>query len=122
MRLALCFGRGEQRRRLRRLSVAAWITAFVSNGLFAQNSNGLLAQKTLTWDDAKREFEATNPTLLASRVGVQESRAQEITAYLRPNPEFTASVDQLNPFTGNPYRPLGFALPLVSVSYLVERQ
>jgi cobalt-zinc-cadmium efflux system outer membrane protein len=114
MRVALCFGRGVLRRRLRRLWIAACIAAFVSNSLFAQ--------KTLTWDDAKREFEAANPTLLAARVGVQESRAQQITAYLRANPDLTISVDQLNPFSGNPYRPLGFTLPLVSGSYLIERQ
>jgi cobalt-zinc-cadmium efflux system outer membrane protein len=102
------------RRRLRCLSIVVWIAVCMASRLFAQ--------KTLTWEDAKREFEAANPSLRAARIGVQESRAQEITAYLRPNPELTMSVDQLNPFTRNPYRPLTFALPFVSGSYLVERQ
>jgi len=30
-------------------------------------------------------------------------------------------MDQLQPFTGNPYRPLTFALPLISLNYLHER-
>jgi cobalt-zinc-cadmium efflux system outer membrane protein len=41
---------------------------------------------------------------------------------LRPNPDFTSLLDQVAPFNGNPYRPLGVALPLVSFSYLHERQ
>jgi outer membrane protein, heavy metal efflux system len=31
-------------------------------------------------------------------------------------------VDQITPFTGNPYRPFEFYLPFASVSYLVERR
>jgi cobalt-zinc-cadmium efflux system outer membrane protein len=85
-------------------------------------STGAWAQKTLTWDEAKREFEATNPNLRASRIGVQEARADEITAHLRPNPDLTVLVDQITPFTANPYRPFAFYLPLASGSYLVERR
>jgi cobalt-zinc-cadmium efflux system outer membrane protein len=80
------------------------------------------SQKTLTWDDAKRELEAANPSLQAARIGIQESRAEEITAFLRPNPDLTVSVDQIDPFTTNPYRPFTNALPFVSSSYLVERR
>jgi cobalt-zinc-cadmium efflux system outer membrane protein len=83
---------------------------------------GIFAQKTLTWEDAKREFKAANPTLLAGRIGIQESRAEEITAYLRPNPDVTMSIDQINPFTGNPYRPLTNALPFIGGGYLIERR
>lgn len=79
------------------------------------------AQKTLTWEDAKRQFLAANPTLNAGRIGIQEFRAEEVTAFLRPNPDLTVSVDQINPFTGNPYRPFTDTLPLVSSSYLIER-
>lgn len=83
--------------------------------------NVAFAQKTLTWEDAKRELEAVNPTLRAGRIGIQESRADEITAYLRPNPDLSLSGDQINPFTGHPYRPLTDFLPLMEVSYLHER-
>jgi cobalt-zinc-cadmium efflux system outer membrane protein len=88
----------------------------------AWTAAGGLAQKILTWEDARREFEAANPALLASRIGIQEFRAEEITAYLRPNPDLTVSVDQINPFTGNPYRPFTDALPLIGGSYLIERR
>ena len=79
------------------------------------------AQTAFTWEQVKQKFEAANPTIRAAQLGVQESRAQEITAYLRPNPNFTALIDQLDPFSGNPYRPLGSALPLISFDYLHER-
>jgi len=80
------------------------------------------AQTTLTWQQVKDKFEADNPNLRAGQLNIQESQAEEITAYLRPNPSLTAGIDQLQPFTANPYRPLGFVLPLVSFGYLHERQ
>ena len=85
-------------------------------------ASGALGQKTLTWAEAKREFQASNPTLLAAQIGIQESRADEITAFLRPNPDLTVSADQFNPFTGNPYRPFTNVEPIISGSYLHERQ
>jgi cobalt-zinc-cadmium efflux system outer membrane protein len=78
--------------------------------------------ETLTWQQVRDRFAAVNPTLSAGAIGIQESRAAEVTAHLRPNPSQTVSLDQLNPFTGNPYRPLGEALPFVSTDYLIERQ
>jgi cobalt-zinc-cadmium efflux system outer membrane protein len=99
-----------------RLSKGLWIAFWTAGSIWAQQ------QKTLTWEAAKAEFLATNPTLLAGQIGVQESRAVEITAFLRPNPDLTLGVDQLNPFTTNPYRPLQFALPFAESSYLIERR
>jgi cobalt-zinc-cadmium efflux system outer membrane protein len=90
-----------------------------------------VAQTTLTWPEVRDKFIAMNPTLAAGRIGVDESRAQEITAYLRPNPDVTGTIDQINPFSSQPspsggggggYRPFAFALPFSSVSYLHERQ
>jgi cobalt-zinc-cadmium efflux system outer membrane protein len=80
-----------------------------------------LAQKTLTWQQVRDQFEAANPTLRAGRTGIDEARAQEITAHLRPNPTMTGTLDQIDPFTPDPYRPLTYALPYVSVGYLHER-
>jgi cobalt-zinc-cadmium efflux system outer membrane protein len=80
-----------------------------------------LGQQPLTWQQIKSRFESTNPTLRAGRIGIDEARAQEVTAYLRPNPDMTTTFDQIAPFNANPYRPLGNALPLVSASYLHER-
>ncbi len=80
-----------------------------------------LAQQTFTWQDIRDRFLAANPTLQAARLGIEESHAQETTAYLRPNPDFTATFDQIDPFTTNPYRPFGALLPGMSFSYLHER-
>ncbi len=93
-------------------------------GLFGAGclTQGLLAQAAYTWQQIREKFEAQNPTLRAGELGISESRAEEITAYLRPNPDVTASFDQFDPFTINPYRPLTYALPLVTASYLHERQ
>lgn len=87
-------------------------------------TGGLFAQAPLTWQQVREKFEAANPTLLAAQIGIDESRADEVTAFLRPNPDFTATMDQIDPFSNNPdhYRPFAFALPLASASYLHERQ
>lgn len=90
--------------------------------LVASLVNGAWAQKTLTWNDAKRIFEASNPNLRAARIGIDESRADEITAHLRPNPDLTVIADQFTPFTANPYRPFTYVEPIASGSYLVERR
>jgi len=108
------FGRSRTRRRRWFLKIGVWMGVW--------SASGAPAQKTLTWEDAKREFEAVNPTIQAGQIGVREARAEEITAFLRPNPELTASVDQINPFTANPYQPFANTLPFVSGSYLIERQ
>ena len=97
-----------------RLCIAILVVSCLAEGAFGQQA--------LTWQEVRDRFENTNPTLRAAQIGIDESKAQEITAYLRPNPDFSSSLDQLQPFNGNPYRPLGFALPLLTSSYLHERQ
>src|SRR5580700_362267 len=82
-----------------------------------------------TWQQIKDRFEGANPTLRAARLNVDESRAAEITAYLRPNPTLTGTLDQINPFAPIPssspgesvYRPFANSLPYASLSYLHER-
>ena len=103
------------RRFFRRRGVGLAAAVCLLHIAFAQN-------KAYTWQELRDRFEAANPTLRAGQLNVSESKAQEITAYLRPNPDFTALVDQIQPFNGNPYRPLTAVLPLVSFSYLHERQ
>src|SRR6516165_1011333 len=51
------------------------------------------AQANYTWDQIKSKFEVANPTLKADAITVQEMKAAEITAFLRPNPTFTLSTD-----------------------------
>jgi cobalt-zinc-cadmium efflux system outer membrane protein len=75
----------------------------------------------LSWEEVQARFEAANPSLRAGRIGIDEAKAQEITAYLRPNPNFTALLDQVDPFTTNPSRPLALSQPVGTVSYLHER-
>jgi cobalt-zinc-cadmium efflux system outer membrane protein len=81
------------------------------------------AQQTLTWEQVKARFEAANPTLKADEINVQEMKAAEITAYLRPNPQLTFSTDGTQiarhqgvwrPLSGTQYQP--------NFSYLHERQ
>jgi cobalt-zinc-cadmium efflux system outer membrane protein len=80
------------------------------------------AQQPLTWDQVKARFEATNPALKADADSVDEMRAEEITAYLRPNPQFTVSADgtQIAPGHGV-WEPLAGTFVSPNVSYLHER-
>jgi cobalt-zinc-cadmium efflux system outer membrane protein len=82
-----------------------------------------VAQQALTWEQVRAKFEAANPTLKADEVNVQEMKAAEITAFLRPNPQFTFSTDGTQiarnkgvwqPLAGTQYQP--------NFSYLHERQ
>ncbi len=67
-------------------------------------------------------FRAGNPDLSAGQLNIQESKAHEVTAYLRPNPNASFLLDQLQVFNRNPYRPVTNALPVVAFDYLHERQ
>ncbi|MGA2592730.1 MAG: TolC family protein [Bryobacteraceae bacterium] len=102
------------RRTIWRLQIGFLVGACLCHGAFAQT--------TLTWQQVKDKFEADNPNLRAGQLNIQETKAQEITAYLRPNPNLTAGLDQLDPFTGSPYRPFAYVFPLVAFDYLHERQ
>lgn len=79
------------------------------------------AQQALTWQQVEQKFEAANPTLRAGQLNIDESKANEITAFLRPNPDLTVSLDQFDPFTPNPYRPATNLQPGIAASYLYER-
>ena len=81
------------------------------------------AQQALTWEQVRARFEQNNPTLLADKLNVDESRAQEITAFLRPNPTLTLSADgtQIAPDKGV-WRPFAGTFESPSISYLHERQ
>ena len=80
------------------------------------------AQQALTWEEIKLRFEANNPTLRAGQIGVDESKANEISAYLRPNPTLTVLADQIDPFPRGPsHGPFAYFLPAATVNYLHER-
>lgn len=88
------------------------------------------AQQSLTWDQVKARFESANPALKADADSIDEMKAAEVTAYLRPNPQMTMTLDQTYPFgqhydpniPGSAYRPLSDALTTGNISYLHERE
>jgi hypothetical protein len=57
------------------------------------------AQTAFTRQPIEDKFEAANPALKAAQLNIDESRALETTAYLRPNPSFTGTLDQIDPLT-----------------------
>ena len=81
-----------------------------------------LAQQGLTWDQVKARFETVNPVLRADADNVDEMRAEEITAYLRPNPQLGTTVDgtQIVPNNGH-WTPLAGTFVAPNISYLHER-
>ncbi len=97
-----------------RLSLGVFAAAILSPSGFAQGA--------LTWQEVRDRFENSNPVLLADKLNIDESKAEEITAYLRPNPSFTALEDgtQLAPYQGT-WRPLSGTEVQGSLSYLHER-
>jgi cobalt-zinc-cadmium efflux system outer membrane protein len=102
--------------RVVRRSCLGWLLIVVSAG------SGF-AQKALTWQQVRDKFEAANPTLQAGQIGIDESRAQEITANLRPNPSLSILADQIDPFSGGPsHGPFAYLLSTGGVNYLWERQ
>ena len=80
------------------------------------------AQQALTWEQVRERFEQNNPTLLAGKINVEESKASEITADLRPNPELNLLLDQVNLFSTHPFQPFSPALATTTLSYLHERR
>lgn len=75
-----------------------------------------------TWDQIKAMFESMNPTLKANQANIDESKAQEITAYFRPNPQLSIATDgtQITPLDGV-WKPLAGTTLVPGVSYLHER-
>jgi cobalt-zinc-cadmium efflux system outer membrane protein len=82
----------------------------------------LCAQQALDWDQVKARFEANNPALKADADNIDEAKAEEITADLRPNPQFTTTVDgtEIAPNDGH-WTPLAGTFVEPGISYLHER-
>jgi cobalt-zinc-cadmium efflux system outer membrane protein len=90
--------------------------------LFSMAPALLSAQQSLTWEQVKAKFEAANPALRADALGVDEMKAVEITAYLRPNPQFTAATDGTQIARNNGvWQPLSGNQAQGTLSYLHER-
>ena len=94
----------------------------ISVALLAFCRGKAAAQKTLTWNQVKAEFEARNPALKADQSNVDEMRADEITAGLRPNPEFSFTQDGTQIFPNHGiWQPVAGTFLVPSISYLHER-
>jgi cobalt-zinc-cadmium efflux system outer membrane protein len=97
--------------------------AIIAAGLLLLSSLPAQARQALTWDQVKTKFEVANPTLRADALNVDEMKAQEITAFLRPNPTLTVSADgtQIAPDNGH-WTPLAGTEYQANASYLHERE
>ena len=76
-----------------------------------------------TWSQVKDQFELNNATLLAGKLNIDELKAEEITAFLRPNPQFSLTVDgtQIAPHNGV-WQPLAGTFESPGISQLFERR
>lgn len=70
--------------RTTRTTNASVLIAVLAAGLLPAAA---FAQNALTWQQVRDRFEASNPTLRSAQINIDESRAAEVTAYLRPNPD-----------------------------------
>lgn len=86
----------------------------------AQPSSALLIW---TWEQVKANFELQNTTLMAAKLNIDELKAEEITAHLRPNPDFTLSADgtQVVPSRGV-WQPFAGTFVSPGISQLFERR
>jgi cobalt-zinc-cadmium efflux system outer membrane protein len=111
-------------KRTHKFRVPRWLPRLCFGLLLVRGvPQNLPAQQAFTWQEIRQKFDAANPTLKAAQLSINESRAAEITAYLRPNPDFTFSTDgtQLSRYEGI-YRPFSGTQFSPAVSYLHERQ
>ena len=108
---------------LQRALAASLLFGVLSPGYAQQPQTPRAGTQAYTWDQLRDRFRAANPTLLAGALNIDESRAQEITAYLRPNPDVSLSTDgtQLTPYQGG-YRPFAGTQFVPAISYLHERE
>ncbi len=98
------------------------LTASVAAAMFLLSPCLAAAQQGLTWDQVKARFEVANPALQADALNVDEMRAEEITAFLRPNPQYTLLTDGTQLLRHNGiWQPLAGTEIQNGVSYLHER-
>src|SRR5579864_6800150 len=107
---------------MRRAAYALLLWIGTASGL-AQTPPGQPPPQPLTWQNVRDRLEASNPTLLADKLNIDESKAEQITAYLRPNPTFNLTLDgtQIAPDKGE-WRPFAGTFESPGLSYLHERR
>ena len=90
--------------------------------LILGGSSFSFAQQALTWEQVHERFLAHNPSILASKIGIQETEANQVTAGLRPNPQFAAVLDEFHIFHPNPLQPFGNSQLTPTIAQLFERR
>jgi cobalt-zinc-cadmium efflux system outer membrane protein len=103
----------------------AFALALTSASVCAQSSPQMASppSQVWTWDQVKDNFELNNTSLLAGKLNIDELKAEEITAHLRPNPDFSLSADgtQIAPSRGV-WQPFAGTFVSPGISYLFERR
>jgi cobalt-zinc-cadmium efflux system outer membrane protein len=96
------------------------LAAFILPALRAAQPPSSTPQKLISKDDAIRIALAYNQSLRAQRINVDQNKAEEITALLKPNPVFSTIVDTVPLFSPSTIR---FSTQVYSqdLSYTVER-
>lgn len=107
----------------RRVLLATVLTCALHATAQVPQQSPQTAPEIWTWNAIKDRFELNNPSLFAAKLNVDELKAEEITAHLRPNPDFTLSADgtQIAPSRGV-WQPFAGTFVSPSVSYLFERR
>jgi len=100
---------------------SAWYWAILL--VVAASLTASAQQHSYTWEQIRDKFEGSNPTLLADKLNIDEAKAEEITANLRPNPAFNLTVDgtQIAPHNGV-WQPFAGTFESPGISYLHERR
>src|SRR5580704_4726885 len=83
------------------------------------------AQTAFTWTEIRAKLETVNPALQADQLGVDEFKATEITAFLRPNPQCALTYDQIGNTVSsqdNPVNIFSGSTLVGNCNYLHERQ
>jgi len=106
-----------------RLHITVTALALMPFALCANSPGQTTSVQLWTWDQVKDRFELNNTTLMAAKLNIDELKAQEITARLRPNPDFTLTADgtQISPSHGV-WQPFAGTFVSPGVSYLFERR
>jgi cobalt-zinc-cadmium efflux system outer membrane protein len=109
--------RSEIRKKMKRMHFTPPLLAFALISIASH------AQSALSWEQVKVRFESSNPILKADGINVDEMKAEEITANLRPNPQYTVSSDgtQLVPHN-SVWQPTKGTQVQNAFSYLHERE
>src|ERR1700758_2113117 len=111
---------------MRWISLNLWFAVLCGAGLCAQTPAQAQHSSTplvWTWEQVKANFELQNTTLMAAKLNIDELKAEEITAHLRPNPDFTLTADgtQVAPSRGV-WQPFSGTSLAPGISELFERR